>query len=243
MHCFQTLRGRTIVFLLWIVPVCGCGSKDGSLPTASITPSTPNSSLEGLADPDAIIENPTILPALPPRQNPHPEVIIQTSLGNLRVRLDAENAPETVDNFLGSYVKRGFYSKTIFHYVESGFIIIGGGYTQDLKPKETRTPIRNEAHNGIKNKRGTIAMSRQEDYIDSATSQFFFNLDDNDLLDHDPDAGDAGYGYCVFGEVVEGLDVLEKMAEVAVHNQGDFQNLPIEPIVIETIRRVEKRVD
>jgi peptidyl-prolyl cis-trans isomerase A (cyclophilin A) len=243
MCSFQRFLGCCVAFISCILLVPGCGSKDDSLRTASISPADNampgDTSLGGLADPDAILANPQLLAVPSMRRNLFPEVIFETSAGNVRVRLDAQQASETVDNFLEAYAKRGFYDGTIIHYVESGFIMVGGGYTEDLVPKETRAPIRNEAQDAPLNKRGTIAMSRQAEYVDSATSQFFFNLSDNTALDHDPDGGDSACGYCVFGEVVDGMDVLDRMAGAEVHDQGDFKNLPVTPIVITKIKIVE----
>lgn len=175
-------------------------------------------------------------PVAPPAER-FPEVTIVTSLGDIRVRLNAEKASETVDNFLYSYVERGFYDGTVFHFVQDGFIALAGGYDAELKAKEARPPIRNEAGNGLKNLRGTIAMSRHPAYADSATSQFYFNLVDNPSLDQtDPEKGET-FGYCVFGEVVEGFDVVQKIAKVEVHDSGEFTKVPVTPIVIQSVQR------
>ena len=163
-------------------------------------------------------------------------VVIETSLGSITVRLDAEKAPLTVDNFL-SYVEEGHYDQTIFHQVLEGQGIVGGGFTVDLTEKPTRTAIRNEAHNGLKNLSGTIAMVRQPDRIDSATSQCFFNLADNPELDHQ-DRTLAGYGYCVFGKVTKGLSVLEKIGQVGVSISDQFEALPVETVMINSIQRI-----
>jgi peptidyl-prolyl cis-trans isomerase A (cyclophilin A) len=165
-------------------------------------------------------------------------VIITTNQGDIHLRLDAEMSPETVDNFLVNYVSRDFYNATIFHYVESEFIVAAGGFTADLLNKETRAPIRNEADNGLKNLRGTVAMSRDSEYADSATSQFFINLADNDGLDHDPEQEGAN-GYCVFGEVVAGIEVVEQIASLPAQNVGDFQNVPVSAVVIQSVKRVK----
>ena len=151
--------------------------------------------------------------------------------------LAAETTPLTVDNFL-SYADSGHYDGTIFHQVIDEYIVLGGGFTQDLKEKPTRTPIRNEAHKGLPNKRGTIAMARSPDAIDSATGQFFFNLADNELLDYKSHTVEE-YGYCVFGHVVSGQDVLDQMAKLAVGNQGEMVSMPVTPVVIERIRRAK----
>jgi cyclophilin family peptidyl-prolyl cis-trans isomerase len=182
------------------------------------------------------------------QDNPIPHVLISTSLGDIKVKLDHEKAPLTVENFL-KYVEEGFYTDTIFHEVRQGDVIIGGGYTRDLKEKPTgHPPVRNEAHNGLKNTRGTIAMVRQPNVIDSSTSQFFFNLGANsDYLDpiplekdQQPELFPEKYGYCVFGEVVSGLEVLDEIAQQEVSdNGGVFQFLPKRLVVVKDVRRVK----
>ena len=155
------------------------------------------------------------------------------------MRLDAEKAPLTVENFR-NYVARGHYDLTIFHQVIKGppQIVLGGGYTADLKEKTPLTPIRNEAHNGLKNHRGTIAMARRANDEDSATCQFFINIADNDALNFKSRTHE-GYGYCVFGEVTEGMDVLDRIAKAPVHDSDKFVNLPVETVVIKSIRQVK----
>lgn len=166
----------------------------------------------------------------------HPMVVIETSLGNITVVLDAEKAPLTVDNFL-FYVNAGHYEQTIVHQVYKGQGMVAGGYDTNYTLKPARTPIRNEAHNGLKNRRGTIAMVRLPDEIDSATSQFFINVADNTALDH-RDRTPEGYGYCVFGEVVEGMDVVDRICNTPVHDTATMDQTPVEPIVIKSIRRI-----
>lgn len=177
-------------------------------------------------------------PRKPDPDPDHPIVVIETSLGDMTVRLDARNAPLTVANFL-TYVGNGHYDGTIFHQVVKQYpkLIIGGGYTKDLTEKPTLTSVRNEAHNGLKNRRGTIAMARRRDWIDSATCHFFINITDNEVLDH-KDRTLEGYGYCVFGEVIEGMDVADRIAAVEVHDTEQFEQIPVEPVVIRTIRIV-----
>lgn len=174
-----------------------------------------------------------------------PIVKIETSLGDITVRLDPEKAPLTVGNFL-DYTEKGFYDQTIFHQVLKNYVILGGGYTAQMTEK-TVSPasVRNEARNGRKNVRGTIAMARRPDIIDSATSQFFINVADNPQLDHKDEKtpGVTGppeeYGYCVFGDVAEGMEVVEKISNVAVHDKGDLERTPTQPVVIKSIRRVQ----
>jgi cyclophilin family peptidyl-prolyl cis-trans isomerase len=166
-----------------------------------------------------------------------PTVRIETSAGGITVRLDAIRSPGTVRNFL-NYANDGFYENTLVHYVDPGKMIIAGGYSTDNKQKPARTPIRNEAHNGVKNVRGTIAMARDASLIDSATSQFFINLADAPQRDHTGDTP-ANYGYCVFGEVTEGLDVAEKISQSPTTDQGgDLAQTPKTPVVIKSIRVV-----
>lgn len=174
-------------------------------------------------------------PQRPPReQKLHPRVRIKTNLGDLVVELNAEEAPITVSNFL-EYVNQGFYDGTIFHQVVDGYILLGGGFTPDLTPKETDLPIRNEAHNGLKNRKGTIAMARQLNAVDSSTSQFFINLTDNPALDHQGD-DPSEYGYCVFGEVIEGFEALERISKVPVQDVDDFELLPVQTVTVESAR-------
>jgi peptidyl-prolyl cis-trans isomerase A (cyclophilin A) len=156
------------------------------------------------------------------------QVRLQTSEGDIVVELDAAKAPKTVDNFL-QYVKAGHYDGTIFHRVISGFMIQGGGMKPDLSEKPTRAPIPLESRNGLSNTRGTVAMARTA-VPDSATAQFFVNVVDNAFLDQ-PNARD-GYGYAVFGKVVSGMDVVDRIRAVPVQNQGMHQNVPVKPVTI-----------
>ena len=158
------------------------------------------------------------------------QVLLKTSHGEIVIALDEEKAPLTVANFL-AYVNDGFYDGTIFHRVIPNFMIQGGGMTADMEQKRNQAPIKNEADNGLKNKRGTIAMARTQ-VVDSATSQFFINLVDNPYLDHQ-DPSPQGYGYAVFGTVTEGMETVDAIADVATGNIGMHQNVPVEPVVIE----------
>ena len=158
--------------------------------------------------------------------------IMETSLGTITLVLNEAKAPITVENFV-KYAKSGFYDGTIFHRVIDGFMIQGGGFTRDMNQKSTSAPIRNEAMNGLKNKRGTIAMARTM-VVDSATSQFFINLVDNDFLDFTSPTP-QGFGYAVFGEVTDGMDVVDAIAKVKTGFAGAHQNVPEEPIVIKKV--------
>lgn len=155
---------------------------------------------------------------------------LTTNFGVISLELDAEKAPKTVENFI-AYVEAGHYDGTIFHRVIKNFMIQGGGMEAGMKQKETRAPIENEAANGLKNVRGSIAMARTSD-PHSATAQFFINTVDNDFLDFKAPSG-QGWGYCVFGQVVEGMDVVDKIRAVRTGNKGFHQDVPIEDVIIE----------
>ncbi|MDW7644089.1 MAG: peptidylprolyl isomerase [Desulfuromonadales bacterium] len=159
----------------------------------------------------------------------NPAVRLETSMGDITLELDAQNAPKSTANFL-EYVNSGFYDGTIFHRVIDGFMIQGGGMTADMKEKKTRGPIRNEASNGLKNLRGTIAMARTQ-VVDSATCQFFINVKDNAFLDHKNETP-SGYGYAVFGKVIDGMDIVDAIRQVATGNKGMHQDVPKEAVVI-----------
>lgn len=166
-----------------------------------------------------------------------PQVELRTSAGTIAIELYPDKAPKTVDNFL-QYVKSGFYDGLLFHRVIPGFMIQGGGFTADFKEKATRAPVRNEAENGLKNTVGTIAMARTSD-PHSATSQFFINLKDNRDLDFRFPT-EQGYGYCVFGKVVRGMDVVERIARVATGpGPAPHRDVPLKPVIIETARVVD----
>jgi len=162
-----------------------------------------------------------------------PRVELKTSLGSIVLELYPDKAPKSVANFL-QYVNDGFYDGTIFHRVIDGFMIQGGGFTPDFGQKETRAPIENEAANGLRNTIGTIAMARTGD-PHSATAQFFINVADNDFLDHTAPTP-QGWGYAVFGKVVEGMDVVDKIRQVATEQRGPFEGVPTTPVVIESAR-------
>ena len=155
-----------------------------------------------------------------------PQVELNTNKGRIVLELNAEKAPKTVENFL-EYVRDGFYDGVIFHRVIDGFMIQGGGMDENFKEKATRDSIENEADNGLLNKRGTISMARTADK-DSATSQFFLNVADNAFLDH----GQRDFGYAVFGKIVKGMDVADKISQVPTHDVGPYQNVPSKPVVI-----------
>ena len=160
-------------------------------------------------------------------------VVFETTLGTIQVELFPEQAPLTVENFL-EYVDAGFYDGTIFHRVIPGFMLQGGGFAADMTRKPTRPPIKNEADNGLKNARGALSMARTSE-VASATSQFFVNVVDNAFLDH----GERDFGYAVFARVVEGMDVVDRIAAVETTTRGSYQDVPAEPVVIESARRLD----
>lgn len=211
------------LFVAGLAVLGGCGKGDGAaLPTASEqTPETGNAATASFAPADA--------PAGPI------DVCLKTSAGDIVVRLNPEKAPRTVENFLKNYALEGAYNETIFHHVAPGKMIIGGGYTQDLAPRPLKIPVFNEADNGLSNRRGSIAMVREPDSAHSATCQFFINLSDNRELDYQGQTTDEGYGYCVFGEVIQGLEVADQIAKGPAHPQETFAALPDQPVTIHEV--------
>ncbi|MDP7020595.1 MAG: peptidylprolyl isomerase [Pirellulaceae bacterium] len=170
--------------------------------------------------------------------DPSPQVRVETTAGSFTIKLNREKAPLTVDNFLRNYAEAGFYSGTIVHYVSDGFMVAAGGFLPDGQAKDTESAIRNEADNGLRNLKGSVAMARDPDSIDSATCQFFINLVDNQGLDHVPGKEDA-FGYCVFGEVTDGFDVIEKIAHTETHDTELLTSTPVESIVIKSIELID----
>lgn len=160
----------------------------------------------------------------------------KTSKGTFTVQLFDQQAPVSVENFL-QYADEGFFDGTIFHRVIPGFMVQGGGLTAELKNKPGRDPIKNEAANGLKNKRGTLSMARTND-VNSATSQFFINVVDNDFLDH---KGASNYGYAVFGRIDSGMDVVDAIAAVKTGSKSGYQDVPVETVTIESVKRVEPK--
>jgi len=163
-------------------------------------------------------------------------VIMRTTFGEIKLELDAESAPKTVANFL-MYAREGFYNGTIFHRVIDNFMIQGGGFDTDMQQKSTSEPIENEADNGLKNDTGTIAMARTMD-PHSATAQFFINVKDNDFLNHSGKTM-QGWGYAVFGKVVDGQDVLDKIRGVPTTSRAGHQDVPEDPVIIEAVEVVD----
>jgi cyclophilin family peptidyl-prolyl cis-trans isomerase len=163
----------------------------------------------------------------------NPMVTMSTSMGDIRIELNADKAPISTKNFL-DYVNDGHYDGLIFHRVIPGFMIQGGGFDSGMSQKKTKSPIKNEAANGLKNAVGSIAMARTN-VVDSATSQFFINVKDNDFLNHKNTSPD-GYGYAVFGQVVEGMDVVQTIEKVKTGNRGMHQDVPVQTVVINSVK-------
>ena len=168
--------------------------------------------------------------------DPNPLIQMTTSMGEIILELDREKAPLSVENFI-AYARAGHYDGTVFHRVIKGFMIQGGGLTPDLQEKPTRAPIKNEARNKLKNKTGTIAMARTGE-IDSATAQFFINTEDNKSLDN-TGWNEMDYGYAVFGRVVDGMDVVYRIEQLPTTAVGEHQNVPVEPVVIQSVEVID----
>jgi cyclophilin family peptidyl-prolyl cis-trans isomerase len=158
----------------------------------------------------------------------------ETSLGDFTIELFEKEAPESVANFT-RYIDDGFFDGTIFHRIVPGFVIQGGGFTEDMTQKKTKPPVKNEADNGLKNKRGTLSMARTND-INSATSQFFVNLKDNDFLDNSR----GNFGYAVFARVTDGMNVVDKIAAVETGRKSGFDDVPTEAVIMKSVRRLPK---
>jgi len=156
----------------------------------------------------------------------------ETSLGDFTIELFEKEAPESVANFT-RYIEDEFFDGTIFHRIVPGFVIQGGGFTEDMTQKKTKPPVKNEADNGLKNKRGTLSMARTND-INSATSQFFVNLKDNDFLDHSR----GNFGYAVFARVTKGMDVIDKIAAVSTGRKRGFDDVPVDAVIMKSVRRI-----
>jgi cyclophilin family peptidyl-prolyl cis-trans isomerase len=180
-----------------------------------------------------VLVDPSAAPAQSP-QGGNPVVVLETSLGTIEIELDAQKAPVSTENFL-AYVDSGHYDGTTFHRVIPNFMVQGGGFDSSMSQKPTRPPIKNEAGNGLVNDRGTVAMARTS-VVDSATSQFFINLKDNDFLNQRSTRPDE-FGYAVIGRVTTGMDVVDKIAAVKTGNRGGHGDVPVEPVVIKKARR------
>ncbi len=227
------MTGGLIVVSLFLMTGCSDGKDIHQPDEANPAKPTELTSSLGPADTSSPGDEPQ---TVAPMEKTKPMVIIETSLGEITVELWADRAPITVESFL-AYVDEGFYDGTVFHRVIAEFMIQGGGFTPQLQKKETRDSIQNEASAELKNERGTIAMARTGE-IHSATSQFFINTVDNDFLDH-RDETPRGFGYAVFGKVVEGMEVVDRIRAVSTRTAGGMGDVPAEPVVIESIRRAD----
>jgi cyclophilin family peptidyl-prolyl cis-trans isomerase len=190
----------------------------------------PNVTETKIEDPDIKIEESE---SQDTPEGDNPVVLMETSMGSIKIELFKEEAPISVKNFM-DYVNENFYDGTIFHRVVPNFVIQGGGFTEDMTKKATHPPIKNEAGNGISNTRGTVAMARTP-YINSATSQFFVNLKDNIALDH-KDESSENYGYCVFGRVIDGMNVVDSISRVPRERRGQHNDVPVKPVIIKSVR-------
>ncbi len=208
---------RWMLFYFWALALLGVGCRTKE-PLVLLKPQNDLA----LARPRTL--TPADRPAEPVRSGP--VVVLETNHGTISIALEVEKAPITTNNFL-QYVKDGFYDNTLFHRVIPGFMIQGGGYNLALEEKPTRAAIKNESSNGLRNRRGTVAMARR-DPLDSATAQFFINLEDNPFLNADGPYG----GYAVFGRVIEGMEVVDKIAAVPTTTTKDMENLPKDPVII-----------
>ena len=219
----------TLAVACWLT---GCGGKSET-PEASAA-SAPETPAEGGTAQKAA---PAKVRPAPPKPV-DPIVVLHTSAGDIKVHLFAEKAPQTVDNFLNNYARRGFYDQTVFHHIEPGLMLIGGGFTADLQPKETRAAIYNESRNGLANRKGTVSMIHDPDAAHSATSQFFINLVDNPAFDFKSGDVEDTFGYCVFGEVTEGMEIVEQIAATPTAAQGDFPAVPTQMVMIQKVEQV-----
>jgi len=216
------------VLALAVLLAAGC-SKSESNP--GVTASVSGGAADPAGSPAAVQTSATV-------ESNRPVVKIDTTLGAVTVELDADRSPITVKNFLW-YASNGTYQQTIFHQVVPGYVAIGGGYDQKGQALPTHIEIRNEAGNGLKNQRGTLAMARRPDVINSSTSQFYFNLADNPHLDQRGRNNAEEFGYCVFGKVIDGMEVLDRISAVEVIDKEGFPSTPASPVVVKSISRVK----
>ncbi len=242
---------------------CGSGASTDGVPDANINAKGEGDTKETDGDNGFSNEGPVSLRAdnlssMSPAKvagKPTRTIVIKTNLGDITVELNRAKARRTVDHFLDNYVDLSFYDGTVFHYVQDGAMVIGGGFDTDLKEKPHRHEVGYEGDNGLKNVRGTIAMNRHPDLHNSATCQFFFNLTDNPSFDHVADQSKESidtsrefptefedktkYGYTVFGKVTAGIEIVDQIGKVNVHDTANFVSTPVTPVIIESIRRVE----
>lgn len=227
----KTVAILSIVALLGLAGCGGSGSSNTTANTSTASSSNTNSSSAQSS------ETTRTKQATGEKQvSGNPSVVIKTSKGAITLMLEAEKAPKSVENFL-TYVRDGFYEDTVFHRVIPGFMVQGGGMDADMNDKQTRGSIKNEANNGLKNVRGSVAMARTN-MPHSASSQFFINVADNAALNHRSETP-QGWGYAVFGEVTEGMDVVDEIVSVPTTSKKGHRDVPVEPIVIESVEIVD----
>lgn len=227
------------LLMVVVVAVCGCSkapennaATNGASPTTSTTTAHAATANSTSAETVAVTA---------PVEEGDPIVVLNTSLGNIFVRLYQRQSPRTVANFI-DYVRTGHYNFTVFHQVEPGYVALGGAFDEQLKPKPVRYPVVNEANNGLKNIRGSLAMARDPGDANSATSMFFINLADNPKLDHQGSSPEQ-FGFCVFGQVIDGLDVLEKLSAVKTGKVEGFTSMPTTPVVLHSVKGVRAARD
>ncbi|QGJ69114.1 Peptidyl-prolyl cis-trans isomerase [Planctomycetales bacterium 10988] len=229
-----------ILFPLILVVLSGCGKETSNPPTSAALQNSIDDSI--LSDTVPFEKTTDSSPGTSSSSTPlasqsetvQPVVLLKTSQGDIRIELDWENTPLTAENFL-NYVQEKHYDGTIFHQVIPGYLVLAGIFDDQGNEKASGVPIRNEAHKGGKNVRGSVGMARLPGAIDSATCEFYISLQENPALDHQGDEADA-YGYCVFGKVVEGLDIVEKISNLDVKDQESFQ--PLETVLIESATQI-----
>jgi peptidyl-prolyl cis-trans isomerase B (cyclophilin B) len=220
------------VGLVCLASVFGCGKATDEGTVATPPPASIVAAAKQASTGNGVVQASAVLPA----EQGDPIVVLHTTLGNLYVQLHERQAPRTVANFL-DYARVGHYDGTLFHQIESGFVALGGAYDRNLKAKPIRYPVINEAMNGMKNVRGTLAMVRESSDPNSAASMFYINLADNPKLDHLGSAPEQ-YGYCVFGRVIDGLDVLDKLSAAKTSQVDGFANMPTDRVVLNSVRLV-----
>lgn len=211
----------------------GCGS--GNAPAANVQEGgTAGANGQPTAGNPAAPGAETAWPPAAPPVNLHPEVVIKTSQGEIVVRLDREKAPITVDNFL-AYVEKKFYDDTVIHFVAKDSMVLAGAYSRQWQEKPAGSPILCEAGNGLTHRRGTIGMSRNPENVHSATSQFFFSLADNKALNHTDETTVEGYGYCAFGEVTKGIEILDRISQLPTAEKAGLTGAPSSDVVVESV--------
>jgi peptidyl-prolyl cis-trans isomerase A (cyclophilin A) len=234
MRCVRSTL--TIAFFTAACCVAGCGRSAGGAAavTTEAVVAPAQASVTAVVTPTSATRLSQSLP-----KPVDPMVVLHTTAGDITLQLFAERSPRTVENFLRTYAERGFYDQTIFHHAEPGVMLIAGGYTADLQRKPVRAPIYNESRNGLSNRRGTVAMIRDADAPHSASSEFFINLADNPDLDFKASDEEDVLGYCVFGEIIGGMDVVDQIAHLPTMSQGDFQKIPSPAVTITSAERLQ----